>query len=192
MKTTIFHLLIGILCMASVTSCLNSNDAPDSGLSAENIQTALRSMHGSYSGEMKWVCGTDSGKVAHVNWKVDSLITIQNFPAAVIAHAIASGNENVRAMLGTAAPQELKVYFNFYHLESSQYIFVTETPTLKFSYTANGVTHNATMEFAKLNLASVFLPVGRQMGCVVAANSLMVDNTFININPIYFYFQNAQ
>ena len=191
MKSIFAKLFVGISCMIAITSCLGNSDNSDNGLNVENLRIALQNMQGTYSGKMKWICDKDSGTVNNINWKVDSLITVNNFPVSIFTKGATSMAPSIKTALeNTSTTTKVKCYMQFYILNSSVYGFRTGSPELKFSISNSGRTYNVVVQFAIQSLSCVFLPANRRIGYFFVANSMVVDNTTTTFTPIYFYIEN--
>ena len=180
MKAILAKLFVGISCMIAITSCLGNSDNSDNGLTVENLRIALQNMQGTYSGKMKWICDKDSGMVNNINWKVDSLITVNNFPVSIFTKGATSMAPSIKTALeNTSTTTKVKCYMQFYVLNSSVY-----------SISNSGRTYNVVVQFAIQSLSCVFLPANRRIGYFFVANSMVVDNTTTTFTPIYFYIEN--
>lgn len=147
-------LLLACLVTAAFTlsSCLDSDD-DDNGYTNEQIQQAMLSMQGNYTGaSVAAISLTEHDSINNVNWSADSIITVSNFPLSNIAFFLnKSTDSNVKAVgeaLKALGSTELKINYGYYGMNETAISLVTEGRPLELSVASGGKTVKVKVTFA--------------------------------------------
>ena len=153
MKATKFlSVLFCGLTALCVTSCINDDDDNEKivPLTKEQVAQCYQMIKGNYTGHLVFSvknAATSQNGVDSVatSWSVinDSTITIDKFPAKLIADVLT--NANMKEALAKADPQTLTCYYGF--ISNSPIQFLVNPMTLNYTLNYGGAEHKVSVAF---------------------------------------------
>jgi hypothetical protein len=114
-------LALGCIAALSLTSCLESNDDDNTGLSKAQRDQCFAVVRGSYTGKLLYQNRDSQHPIdtIDVSWSIgaDTMLVLRPFPAKAVAEQI-NDTELRKALLEQGYTTELKCYLGFYRNDS--------------------------------------------------------------------------
>ena len=175
------YLMIALGCMAamSLTSCLESDDNENTGLTQTQINQCFTAVRGEYTGKMIYpsrsaLYGTDT---IDVNWSVgaDTMLVLRPFPIRIIAEQV-TDTDLRQALTGLDDTSELKCYLGFYKIET-EVQFLVAPIKIDFPVFFKEATHTLSVYFWSNNYSYGFKNVlSGAMGAQIVMAAAYLDN----------------
>lgn len=172
--------MMGLGCIAamSLTSCLESDDKENTGLTQAQISQCFTAVQGEYTGKMIYPSrsaqyGTDT---IDVSWSIgaDTMLVLRPFPAKAVAEQIYDTDLR-NALMESNATSEVKCYLGFYKIES-EVQFLVAPLKVDFPVYYKNATHNLEIYFWSNNYSYGFKnPITGAMGAQIMMATAYLD-----------------
>ena len=172
--------MMGLGCIAamSLTSCLESDNKENTGLTQAQISQCFTAVQGEYTGKMIYPSrsaqyGTDT---IDVSWSIgaDTMLVLRPFPAKAVAEQIYDTDLR-NALMESNATSEVKCYLGFYKIES-EVQFLVAPLKVDFPVYYKNATHNLEIYFWSNNYSYGFKnPITGAMGAQIMMATAYLD-----------------
>lgn len=169
---------LGCIAAMSLTSCLESDDKENTGLTQAQISQCFTAVQGEYTGKMIYPSrsaqyGTDT---IDVSWSIgaDTMLVLRPFPAKAVAEQIYDTDLR-NALMESNATSEVKCYLGFYKIES-EVQFLVAPLKVDFPVYYKNATHNLEIYFWSNNYSYGFKnPITGAMGAQIMMATAYLD-----------------
>lgn len=178
--TKIFSLMLCCMAVLSFTACIDDDDN-NNGPTPEERRAAYQAMQGRYVGKAIYMqakpgLGNDRTDTLDVSWQVntDSVMIVDNFPAAVVAEHIQDAE--LAGQIAQQPAQRVKLFYALYNV--SPVTFLVNPASITYNVDYNGGKHDVTVAFYvnSSNSYGVFNSTGKVMEMQIVPGGVYVDH----------------
>ncbi len=187
--------LMGIGVLSSFSSCLDDDE--DDGYTQAEMAAAMNVMKGTYNGRLLYSNSlyNTPDTIENVRVRVDSLITILNFPMSTFAKGTTIYTDSTLvADIEALGTTQLKCQVGFYSIENSYYTLNVMPYTVQFTARANNVAYTCLVPFLNgdSNSMGIYSIADNYLQFQMYTYRLYLDGTIQNtmiFETVYYQFQ---